>query len=133
MSIRKIAMVAALALFAVATTTPAHANPADKDGRAARIPGMPAKKPAAKPAPKAAPKAAPAQGQAAAPAPRAPAAPAVRVGFGYGVQVHAPDGDQRVIDHVQGHGLQLGEAAGRVVPLRGYARASTTSAAWTTW
>lgn len=106
MSIRKTAMVVALALFAVAAATPAHANPADKDGRAARIPGRPVAKPAPREAPKAAPaKAAPQQGRAPAPAPRAPAAPAVRVGFGYGVQVHAPDGNQQVIDHVKDMGF----------------------------
>ena len=61
----------------------------------------------------AAPREAPAQPQPAAPAdPNAPAAPvaaapvaAAPAGFGYGIQIHAPDGDQRAVDAVSDIGF----------------------------
>jgi hypothetical protein len=78
MSIRKIAILAAFALLMVGATAaqPVGASPAAQS----------AKKPAAK-------------------APVKKAAVAARVPFGYGVQVHAPDGDQTVIDHVKDMGF----------------------------
>ena len=78
MSIRKIALLAAFSLLMVGATAaqPAGASPAAQS----------AKKPAAK-------------------APVKKAAVAARVPFGYGVQVHAPDGDQTVIDHVKDMGF----------------------------
>jgi hypothetical protein len=66
MSIRKIGLVAALALLALAAAAPASASPAQQANRRAAAP---------------------------------------RVAFGYGVQVHAPDGDQQAIDMVKGMGF----------------------------
>jgi hypothetical protein len=94
MTIPKTAIVAAVALLAVASVAPAHANPAIKDGKVARPDQMAPAKPQeqAKPAAQKKPV-----------AKKAAAAP--RVAFGYGVQVHAPDGDQRVIDLTKGMGF----------------------------
>jgi len=85
------------------------ANPSRLDvGQAIKVPGDATCNAPAAPAPvqPAAPAPAPAEGAAPAPAapPAAPAA-AAPAGFGYGVQVHAPGGDQRSIDAVKDIGF----------------------------
>jgi hypothetical protein len=104
MSIPKTMVVAAVALFAVVLTTPAHANPASDDAPSARVAQAGTKPQQAKPAAK------PATQQQAKPAAQKQttakkAAAAPRVAFGYGVQVHAPDGNQQVIDMTKGMGF----------------------------
>lgn len=93
------------------------ANPSRlRAGQSLKIPGSDScQARAAAPAAPAAPPAAPAENPApAAPAPENPApaaappaapAAAAPAGFGYGVQLHAPGGDQRAIDMVRGMGF----------------------------
>src|SRR5438128_1744219 len=86
MSIRKIAMVAVVMLSAIALAAPAHAAPA-------LFPKVVLQAVPVAPAPEQ-------------PVQRAPVmAVGPRVGFGYGVQVHAPGGDQHVVDLVKGMGF----------------------------